>query len=285
MVGVVGSSPIAPTKTFRGRHEDALSALRSPRRHASAFAQFPGARPITIIVPIPPGGAPDIAARVLAHKLSQNIGQPVFVENRVRRQRQHRRRARRAGAARRPHARPARRQPDHHQPACLPKMPFDTLKDLLPVASVASNQFVLAVNPGAAGEDLAGVHRIREEGQPAARLCLGRQRQPAPADMEMLKQRAGIDLLHVPYQGRRAGRDGDGRGRDRGGAGGQLQRAADQGRPAARARRHRREALARSSRTCRRSASSIPASRLDLARPVRSGGHSRGALVEARAPS
>ena len=47
-----------------------------------AFAQFPS-RPITIVVPIPPGGAPDIAARVIGQKLSENVGQPVVVENRV----------------------------------------------------------------------------------------------------------------------------------------------------------------------------------------------------------
>src|SRR5437763_377922 len=46
-----------------------------------ALAQFPS-RPITIIVLIPPGGAPDIAARVVGHKLSETLGQPVVVENR-----------------------------------------------------------------------------------------------------------------------------------------------------------------------------------------------------------
>src|SRR5262245_24126437 len=48
----------------------------------AALAQFP-ARPITIIVPIPPGGAPDIAARLIGQKLSENVGQPVVVENKV----------------------------------------------------------------------------------------------------------------------------------------------------------------------------------------------------------
>jgi len=48
----------------------------------SAAAQYPS-RPIHLIVPIPPGGAPDIAARVLGQKLSEQMGQPVVVENRV----------------------------------------------------------------------------------------------------------------------------------------------------------------------------------------------------------
>src|SRR5439155_10776004 len=49
----------------------------------SVCAQTYPSRAITIIVPIPPGGAPDIAARVIAQKLSENVGQAVVVENRV----------------------------------------------------------------------------------------------------------------------------------------------------------------------------------------------------------
>lgn len=49
---------------------------------ASASAQYPS-RPIRLYVPIPPGGAPDIAARILADKLSPALGQPVAVANKV----------------------------------------------------------------------------------------------------------------------------------------------------------------------------------------------------------
>src|SRR5437773_8962655 len=48
----------------------------------NAAAQYPS-RPIHLIVPIPPGGAPDIAARVLGQKLAEQMGEPVVVENRA----------------------------------------------------------------------------------------------------------------------------------------------------------------------------------------------------------
>src|SRR5438309_526967 len=78
MVGVVGSSPIAPTIPMRARFFPLLLVFLS----TAAAAQYPS-RPIHLIVPIPPGGAPDIAARVLGQKLAEQMGEPVVVENRA----------------------------------------------------------------------------------------------------------------------------------------------------------------------------------------------------------
>src|SRR5688572_22822656 len=83
MVGVVGSSPIAPTNSMLGRIFLAVLAtvLLAAGARAQHLPPYP-ARPIRIMVTIPPGGAPDIAARVIGQKLAEGFGQPVVVENR-----------------------------------------------------------------------------------------------------------------------------------------------------------------------------------------------------------
>jgi tripartite-type tricarboxylate transporter receptor subunit TctC len=167
---------------------------------ASAFAQFPGARPITIIVPIPPGGAPDIAARVIADKLSQNIGHPVVVENK-------------AGAnGNIANEFVARAQPDGHTLGLLAdsqitinphlyKMPIDTLRDLAPVVTVAANQFVLTVNPSLPVRTFAEFIDYAKKANPPLPYASGGNGSQHHLTMEMLKRRAGINLLHVPFKG------------------------------------------------------------------------------------
>jgi len=165
-----------------------------------AFAQFP-ARPITIIVPIPPGGAPDIAARVLGQKLSEALGQSVVVENR-------------AGANGNIAGELlAKAQPDGHTMALLAdsqiainphlysRMPFDTLRDFVPVHTVAVNQFVLAVNPSLPAKNFPEFIALARNSNPPLAYASGGNGSQHHLTMEMLKQRAGINLLHVPYKG------------------------------------------------------------------------------------
>src|SRR5207302_775441 len=105
---------------------------------AAAAAQYPS-RPIRLIVPIPPGGAPDIAARVLGQKLSEQMGEPVVVENRA---------GSNGNIATELVARAA---PDGYtlglvadsqsaiNPHLYSKMSFDTLRDLTPMWAGSSN--------------------------------------------------------------------------------------------------------------------------------------------------
>jgi tripartite-type tricarboxylate transporter receptor subunit TctC len=167
---------------------------------STAFAQFPS-RAITIIVPIPPGGAPDIAARVVAQKLSDNLGQPVVVENRV------------GANGNIANELVARAAPDGYllglladsqitiNPHLYKKMPIDTLKDLAPVTPVAVNQFVLTVNPSLPVRSFAEFIEHAKQANPPLAYASGGNGSQHHLTMEMLKQRTGIKLLHVPYKG------------------------------------------------------------------------------------
>ncbi len=167
---------------------------------SACLAQFP-ARPLTIIVPIPPGGAPDIAARVLGQKLSEALGQAVVVENR-------------AGANGNIAGELlAKAQPDGHtlalmadsqiaiNPHLYSRMPFDTLRDFVPVHTVAVNQFVLAINPSVPARSFQEFIELARTSKPPLAYASGGNGSQHHLTMEMLKQRAGIELVHVPYRG------------------------------------------------------------------------------------
>ncbi len=165
-----------------------------------ASAQYP-ARPIRIIVPIPPGGAPDVVARVIGPKLAEQLGQAVTIDNRTGAN------GNIAGTA------VAKSAPDGYtlllapdslltiNPHIYDTMPFDTLKDLVPVASLVSNEFVLSVNPSVPAKTFAEfIDFARKANPPLPYASAGNGSQHQLA-MEMLKKRAGIALTHVPFRG------------------------------------------------------------------------------------
>jgi tripartite-type tricarboxylate transporter receptor subunit TctC len=166
-----------------------------------ALAQQYPTKPVKVLVSIPPGGAPDIAARLLSQKLTEALGQPFVVENK-------------------PGANGnvagdlvAKAPPDGHtlillgdslaviNPHIYAKMPFDTLKDIVPVASVASNQFFLSVNPSLPVKTLPELVEHARKTKPPLPYASGGNGSQHHLGTEMFKQRAGIDLTHVPYRG------------------------------------------------------------------------------------
>jgi tripartite-type tricarboxylate transporter receptor subunit TctC len=167
----------------------------------TANAQTYPARPIRLLVPNPPGGATDNLARVVAPKLTELLGQTVVVDNRP-------------GAAGNLAAEAAAKAtPDGHtlflaadgqiviSPHLYRKLPLDTLKDLAPVASLVSTQMLLAVHPSLPVKSVAEfVAHARRSNPPLVYGSIGNGSQHHLA-MEMLKSRAGINLLHVPYKG------------------------------------------------------------------------------------
>jgi tripartite-type tricarboxylate transporter receptor subunit TctC len=166
----------------------------------TAFAQYPS-RTVRIVVTIPPGGAPDIAARIVGQKMSESFGQPVVIENRP---------GANGNAAAQEVARAA---PDGYtlilaadslitiNPHLYSKMPIDTLKDLSPVASLVGNQFVLSVNPGLPVRTFQEFIDYAKKANPPLHYGSGGNGSQHQLTMEMLKARAGIDLVHVPYKG------------------------------------------------------------------------------------
>jgi tripartite-type tricarboxylate transporter receptor subunit TctC len=80
-------------------------------------------------------------------------------------------------------------------------MPIDTLRDLVPVHTVAANQFVLAVNAQLPVRNFQEFIELARRSNPPLAYASGGNGSQHHLTMEMLKQRAGIDLLHVPYKG------------------------------------------------------------------------------------
>jgi len=166
----------------------------------AALAQYPS-RPIKLIVPIPAGGAPDIAARVVGQKLSELLGAPVVVENHAGSN------GNIAGDL------VAKAPPDGYtlllgqdsliaiNPHLYSKMPFDPLKDLVPVSTLVANQFVLAVNPSLPVRNFQEFVEYARRTVPPLPYASGGNGSQHHLSMEILKLRAGIDLLHVPFKG------------------------------------------------------------------------------------
>jgi tripartite-type tricarboxylate transporter receptor subunit TctC len=175
---------------------------------AAALLAFAGAAPgqyptrsVRIVVTIPPGGAPDLTARIVGDKLAAGFGQPVVIENRP-------------GANGNTAAEQVVRSvPDGYtlllgadslltiNPHVYSRMPIDVQRELVPVASLVSNMFVLSVNPSLPVTSFREFIEYARKANPPLNNASGGNGSQHQFMMEALKQRAGIHLVHVPYKG------------------------------------------------------------------------------------
>jgi tripartite-type tricarboxylate transporter receptor subunit TctC len=165
-----------------------------------AAGQYPS-KPVRLLVPIPPGGGPDLVGRLIAARLSETLGQPVVVENRV------------GGNGMVAGEAVAKATPDGHtllvgmdsliaiNPHLYERMPFDPLTDLAPVSSLVSNGFFLVVNPQLPVHGLAEFIEYAKRANPPLHYASGGNGSQHHLTMERLKGRAGIALVHIPYRG------------------------------------------------------------------------------------
>src|SRR5579859_3469370 len=165
-----------------------------------AFAQGFPARPLKLVTPFPPGGSADVIARLIAQKLSENLGQPAVVENR----------GGAGGLTGTDYA--ARQPPDGYtlvlitgaypvQAAMLKQMPFDPLADVAMVSLLTSYPFVISVRPDSPFRSLGDLIAT-------AKANPGKLNFPSSGigtvhhlSGELLNAMAGIEMVHVPFRG------------------------------------------------------------------------------------
>jgi tripartite-type tricarboxylate transporter receptor subunit TctC len=168
---------------------------------AAAVAQNYPSKPIRLIVAFPPGGSTDIIARIVGQKLGERLGQQVVIDNR-------------GGAGGTIGTEiAARANPDGYTltmgttsthviaAGAYAKLKYDPVKDFEPITLVATTPYLLVVNPGVKANSLKEFIALAKS-QPGklnyASAGTGTTTQLA---MEMLKTAAGIDIVHVPYNG------------------------------------------------------------------------------------
>jgi tripartite-type tricarboxylate transporter receptor subunit TctC len=187
-------------KTPTPRSRRALTALALTFATSLAAAQAFPTKPVTLVVPFPPGGSSDALARSLTTGLSQSLGQPVIVESRP-------------GAGATVGADfVAKARPDgytlfmgavHHAIATsvYKKLPYDFEKSFAPITTVALVPNVLVVNAKSSATDVKGLIALAKAAP--GKLSYGSNGNGTVQHLigTQFAQQAGVELLHVPYKG------------------------------------------------------------------------------------
>ena len=167
---------------------------------AQGAADFPN-KPITLIMPWPAGTGIDMWHRAMGDAAAKILGQPVVVDNRP------------GAGGNVGTGFVAKADPDGHTllftiqgplvtaPLLSKSLPYDPAKELAPISLVATSPNLLVVDPKLGAESLADFVTVAKSRRGELNYGSVGNGSAAHLAMELFKTRAGIDLVHVPYQG------------------------------------------------------------------------------------
>ena len=167
---------------------------------AGAVAQTWPTKPVRFIVPFPPGGSTDVAARTIADRLGQAMGAQFVVENRA------------GGGGAIGTTEVARATPDGYtilfaaDPVTtlnlvVKNLSYDTLRDFTAITQVTTQPLAVAVHSSVPAKNIAELIAYAKANPGKLSFCHSGTGTGQHMSGELLKQLAGIDIIHVPYKG------------------------------------------------------------------------------------
>ncbi|GAB4066279.1 tripartite tricarboxylate transporter substrate binding protein [Ancylobacter sonchi] len=193
-----------PRAAFGGKFRTLLAAASAA---AFAFAAAPSLaqgfpeRPVTLVIPFPAGGSTDLVGRLVAERMSAELGQPVVVENKG------------GAGGNLGAAQVAKANPDGYtilmgtvathalNPALYKKIPYDAEKSFAPISLLVVVPNVLVVNPEFPAKTVPELVELLKKDPDKYSYASSGNGTPLHLSGELFKSLAGVQMQHIPYQG------------------------------------------------------------------------------------
>ncbi|WP_019656124.1 Bug family tripartite tricarboxylate transporter substrate binding protein [Variovorax atrisoli] len=183
------------------RRRELLAAGLASVLPLAAHAQAWPSRPVTLVVPFPPGGSVDLIARLYADPLAKALGTPVVIDNR-------------AGAGGSiASAQVARAKPDGYtlvassqsshlaNPLTQPNPGYDPIKDFASISQLSRSINVLLVNPAVPAKNFKEFVALVKSRPGELNFCSAGPGSMGQLNVELMKSQLQLDATHVPYRG------------------------------------------------------------------------------------